>query len=78
MKGIKFQLSNYQRVPLKASGVQLFLSLISAALIDHMLNFHFPWFPLGQKSPHIDMCVMEEHHVRPSFVFIQAHLLQCL
>lgn len=78
MKGIKFQLSNYLRVPLKASGDQRFLSMAFAALIDHMLNFHFSWLPLRWKSPHIDMCVMEGHHVKPSFVFIQAHWLQGL
>lgn len=68
MKGITFQLSNYLTVPLKASGAQRFLSMAFAAFIDHMLNFHFSWFPLRQKFLHIDMRVMEEHHVRPSFV----------
>ena len=33
MKGIKFQLSNYLRVPPEASGVQRFLSMSFAALI---------------------------------------------
>lgn len=56
MKGIKFQLSNYLKMPLRAPGVPLFLSMIFAALIDHMLNFHFSWFPFRQKSPHIDVC----------------------
>lgn len=72
MKGVKFQLSNYLGEPVKASGVQLFLSMIFAALIDHMLNFHFSWFPLRRKSRHIDVCVMEEHHVKPGLCLSKA------
>lgn len=72
MKGIKFQLSNYLGEPVKASGAQLFLSMIFAALIDHMLNFHFSWFPLKQKSRHIVVCVMQEHHVKPGLCLSKA------
>lgn len=32
------------------------LSTISAAFIDHLLNFHFSQFPLRRQPLHIDVC----------------------
>lgn len=78
MTGIKFQLSNYLRVPLKALSATIPLHDFCSS---HWPYVEFPFFMvffLRQKSSHIDMCAMEEHHMRPGSAFMQPHLLQCL